>query len=84
MVGYVVKTYEKGECAVATLWVDGVAQSLTEIKKDSQAWDVFVKNGNIYVSGFIGGQIVVWENGVAGAIRYGDSESACATGIYVK
>lgn len=84
VVGYVVKTYENGECAVATLWVDGVAQSLTEIKKDSQAWDVFVKNGNIYVSGFIGGQIVVWENGVAGAIRYGDSESACATGIYVK
>ena len=84
VVGYVVKTYENGECAVATLWVDGVAQSLTEIKKDSQAWDVFVKNGNIYVSGFIGGQIVVWENGVAGAIRYGSSESACATGIYVK
>lgn len=84
VVGYVVKTYENGECAVATLWVDGVAQSLTDIKKDSQAWDVFVKNGNVYVSGFIGGQIVVWENGTAGAIRYGSSESACATGIYVK
>lgn len=84
VVGYVVKTYENGECAVATLWVDGVAQSLTDIKKDSQAWDVFVKNGNVYVSGFIGGQIVIWENGTAGAIRYGSSESACATGIYVK
>ena len=84
VVGYVTKTYENGECAVATLWVDGVAQSLTDIKKDSQAWDVFVKNGNVYVSGFIGGQIVIWENGVAGAIRYGSSESACATGIYVK
>lgn len=84
VVGYVVKTYENGECAVATLWVDGAAQSLTDIKKDSQAWDVFVKNGNVYVSGFIGGQIVVWENGVAGAIRYGSSESACATGIYVR
>lgn len=82
--GYVTKTYENGDCAVATLWVDGVAQSLTEIKKSSQAWDVFVKNGNVYVSGFIGGQAVIWTNGVAGAIRYGSSDSSCVTSIFVK
>ncbi len=82
--GFSTVTYEDGECAVATLWVDGEAQLLTSIKKTSQAWDVVVKDGNVYVSGFIGGQAVIWRNGVAGAIRNGDSDSSCVTGIYVK
>ena len=82
--GYTTATYEKGDCAVATLWVDGVAQLLTDIKKSSQAWDVVVKNGNVYVSGYIGGQPVIWRNGEAGALRYGSTDSSCVTGIYVK
>lgn len=82
--GYTTVTYENGECAVATLWVDGVAQLLTDIKKSSQAWDVVVRNGNVYVSGFIGGQPVIWRNGEAGALRYGNTDASCVTGIYVK
>ena len=82
--GYTTVTYENGECAVATLWVDGVAQLLTDIKKSSQAWDVVVKNGNVYVSGFIGGQPVIWRNGEAGALRYGNTDASCVTAIYVK
>lgn len=84
VVGYTTMTYENGDCAVATLWVDGEAQLLTDIKKSSQAWDVAVKNGNVYVSGFIGGQPVIWINGVAGALRYGSTDASCVTGIYVK
>lgn len=83
-VGYTTKIYENGECVVATLWVDGVAQVLTDIKKSSQAWDVVVKNGSVYVSGYIGGQPVIWRNGEAGALRYENSDAACVTSIYVK
>ncbi len=83
-VGYTTKIYENGECVVATLWVDGVPQVLTDIKKSSQAWDVVVKNGTVYVSGYIGGQPVIWRNGAAGALRYENSDAACVTAIYVK
>lgn len=82
--GYVTLTYENGECAVATLWIDGEPHTLTEIRKSSQAWDVVVRNGNVYVSGFIGGQPVIWINGEAGALRYGNTDASCVTGIYVK
>ena len=83
-VGYTTKTYEKGECSVATLWVDGEAQTLTDIQKSSQAWDVVVKNGTVYVSGYIGGQPVIWRNGKAGAIRHDNFDSSCVTAIYVR
>lgn len=82
--GFSTVTYGDKECEVATLWVDGVAQLLTDIKKSSQAWDVVVKNGNVYVSGYIGGQPVIWRNGEAGALRYGSTDASCVTGIYVK
>ncbi len=55
--------YENGPCAVATVWVDGVAQHLTDERKSSQARCVAVKNGNVYVSGFLGNSAAIWKNG---------------------
>ena len=64
-------------CAVATLWVDGVPQHLTNEKKSSQARCVVVKSGNVYVSGFLGDVATIWKNGEPQAL----SDGTYPTGI---
>lgn len=64
-------------CAVATLWVDGTPQHLTAEKKSSQARCVVAKDGNVYVSGFLGDVATIWKNGEPQAL----SDGAYPTGI---
>ena len=71
------------DCAVATLWVDGKAQHLYNKPHSSQARCVIAKDGNVYVSGFIGDQAVIWINGEAGALTDGTYPS-CVTSLYLK
>jgi len=71
------------KCAVATLWEDGVAHHLYDQPHSSQARCVVVKGKDVYVSGFIGDQAVVWTNGTAGALTDGYKPS-CVTSIFLK
>lgn len=70
-------------CAVATLWVNGVAEHLYNQPHTSQARCVSVKGGKVYASGFIGDQAVIWIDGVAGAVTNG-AYPACVTSIFLK
>lgn len=71
------------DCAVATLWEDGVAQHLYDQPHSSQARCVVTKGKNIFVSGFIGDQAVIWINGKAGALTDG-TYPTCITSLFVK
>lgn len=71
------------KCAVATLWVDGEAQHMYDQPRSSQARCVVAKGSDVYVSGFIGDQAVIWINGKAGAVTDG-SYPTCITSLYLK
>ena len=80
--GWEYKSYDGRDCAVATLWKDGVAQSLTDEKTSSQARCVFVSGEDIYVSGFLGNVAVIWKNGTPMSLSDG-TNAAAITSVFV-
>lgn len=80
--GWEYAVYDGRDCAVATLWIDGIAQPLTTERKSSQARCVFVSGEDIYVAGFLGDVAVVWKNGEPTALSDG-TNTAAITSVFV-
>ena len=73
---------------VATVWKNGVAQSLSDGTRDAYAYSVYVSCSDVYVAGYevnpIGYRIAkVWKNGVAQSLTDG-TRDAYAYSIFVK
>ena len=72
----------------ATIWIDGVANHLTDGTKNAAAESLFIHNNNVYVAGYEVnengdvGIIKVWKNGQEIVLTDG-TMYAYATGIYV-
>lgn len=80
--GWEYKIYNGKECAVATLWTDGVATAMTTEQKSSQARCVFVSGEDVYVSGFLGDVAVIWKNGKPTGLSDGKN-TAAITSVFV-
>jgi len=68
----------------ATLWKNGIAQSLTDEKKDAKAFSVFVSGEDVYVAGYKRNTqekrvATLWKNGIAQSLTDGkrDTEALC-------
>jgi hypothetical protein len=68
--------------SVARLWINGVAQDLTDGTKPAEAYSVYVSGNDVYVAGYEGNVAMLWKNGVAQDLTDG-TKPATANAVYV-
>ena len=58
--------YEYNEqYSVAKLWINGIAQNLTDGTRNAEANSVYVSGNDVYVAGYDGDVPNLWKNGIA-------------------
>ncbi len=70
--GYIYKENNR----IATVWINGVAQSLTDESTYSYANSIFVSECDIYVAGIEDSKATLWKNGVAQTLPGGSKANA--------